>query len=129
MSLNVLIVDDSATMRGMVARTLEMCGLPVGEVLQAANGREALDTLADHWVDLVLTDINMPVMDGVSFLKELRASGLLETLPVVVISTEGSETRIAELKELGVNAYLRKPFAPEALRTVLEGLLEYSVGQ
>lgn len=128
MSVNVLIVDDSVTMRGMVARTLELCGLPLGEVLQAANGQEALELLASNWVDLVLTDINMPVMDGVAFLTQLRTSGLLATLPVVVISTEGSEQRIAELTEMGVNAYLRKPFTPEALRSVLLSVLEYSVG-
>jgi two-component system chemotaxis response regulator CheY len=125
MAVNVLVVDDSSTMRHMVMRALELSGAPLGQVLEAANGREALDALAANWIDLVLTDINMPVMDGVEMLRAMRDSGLLATMPVVVISTEANDQRIHELRDMGVGAYLRKPFRPELLRATLEELLGY----
>ena len=74
MSLNVLIVDDSAVMRAMIIKTLQVCGLQLGEVHQAGNGREGLDALNDHWVDLVFADINMPEMNGEEMIDRMRAN-------------------------------------------------------
>jgi two-component system chemotaxis response regulator CheY len=115
MAFNVLVVDDSAVMRQMVVRTLKMSGLPLGTVLEAGNGEEGLFVLQDQWVDLLLLDINMPVMNGEEMLRRIRANPETEQLPVIVVSTEGSETRLAFLHELGASI-VHKPFAPETLR-------------
>ena len=119
MAFNVLVVDDSAVMRQMVIRTLRMSGLPLGVVHEAGNGEEGLRLLQDEWIDLLLLDINMPVMDGEEMLRRLRGIPETAALPVIVVSTEGSETRLAALQELGASI-VHKPFAPETLRdTVL----------
>lgn len=125
MALNVLIVDDSAVMRLMIAKTLKMAQLPLGEVYQAANGQEGLCVLADKWVDLCVADINMPVMDGEEMIRAMRGTPDLADLPVIVISTEGSQTRVQRLAEYGVR-FIQKPFAPETIRdTVRESLMAY----
>ncbi len=118
MAFNVLVVDDSAVMRQMVVRTLRMSGLPLGEMFEASNGEEGLFMLQEAWVDLLLLDINMPVMNGEEMLRTLRASPDTATLPVIVVSTEGSETRLSALQELGA-AIVHKPFAPETLRDTI----------
>jgi two-component system chemotaxis response regulator CheY len=123
MAYNVLVVDDSATVRAVVVKTLHLCGLPLQEVHQATNGREALAVLQAHWIDLVLTDINMPEMDGLELVRAMAADGLLGTIPVVVVSTEGSETRIDELRLQGIRGYIRKPFTPEELSGVVRAAL------
>jgi two-component system, chemotaxis family, chemotaxis protein CheY len=118
MAFNVLVVDDSAVMRQMVVRTLKMSGLPLGTVLEAGNGEEGLFVLHEQWVDLLLLDINMPVMNGEEMLRRIRANPETESLPVIVVSTEGSETRLAALHDLGASI-VRKPFAPETLRDTI----------
>jgi two-component system chemotaxis response regulator CheY len=118
MAFNVLVVDDSAVMRQMVVRTLKMSGLPLGTVHEAGNGEEGLFVLQDQWVDLLLLDVNMPVMNGEEMLRRVRASPETESLPVIVVSTEGSETRLAALHELGATI-VHKPFAPETLRDAI----------
>lgn len=118
MAFNVLVVDDSAVMRQMVVRTLRMSGLPLGSVLEAGNGEEGLAILRDEWVDLLLLDINMPIMNGEDMLKTVRSNPEHERLPVIVVSTEGSETRLHALQELGA-AIVRKPFPPETLRETI----------
>lgn len=123
MSLNVLIVDDSPVMRKMVRRSLGMCGLPIGEIHEAGNGREALALLARQWVDVVIADINMPEMGGVEMVEHMAKDGLLARLPVVMVSSDRSEERVEHLKALGVRAYLSKPFKPEMFREVVEELL------
>ncbi|RKY24206.1 MAG: response regulator [Planctomycetota bacterium] len=122
MALNVLLVDDSATMRSMISRVLQMTGLPLGEIHQAANGREGLDMLGKHWIDIVLLDINMPVMSGLEMLDEMRRNPNHADMPVIVVSTEGSEKRIDELREQGVK-FIRKPFTPESLRDVVNSIV------
>lgn len=118
MALNVLVVDDSLIMRQMVIRTLNLCGLPVGEVHQAANGEEGLQVLQSHWVDLVMVDINMPVMNGEEMIARIREDPATRDLAVIVVSTEGSTTRIESLQRLGAG-FVHKPFAPEALREAI----------
>lgn len=120
MQFNILIVDDSAVMRAMVLKTLRMTGLPLGEVLQASNGAEGLAKVTDEWVDLILADINMPVMTGIEMIEHLRAQDDTQRIPIIVVSTESSETRIQWLAERGV-AFVHKPFTPETLRgTILQ---------
>ena len=118
MSFNILVVDDSAVMRAMIIRTLRLSGVPVGELLEAANGAEALARVAERWVDLVLLDINMPVMDGEAVVDHLRADPAHAALPIIIVSTERSETRIASLRSRGV-AFVHKPFTPEQLRDTI----------
>jgi two-component system chemotaxis response regulator CheY len=123
MALNILVVDDSATVRAVIAKTFEVACIDVGELHQAENGKEALDILADNWIDIVFADINMPVMGGVEMVEKMNEGGLLKTIPVVIVSTEGSATRIEQLKAKGVSAYIRKPFAPEIIRKVVDDIV------
>jgi len=124
MAYNILIVEDSATIRAVISKILQMAEVPVGELWEASNGKEALEVLHTKWVDLVFADINMPVMSGLEMIEQMVADGLLATVPVIVVSTEGSSTRIEELSSKGVRAYLRKPFTPEALKQVISQILE-----
>ena len=116
MAYNILIVDDSATVRAVIRKTLELADVPVAQLFQAANGAEALNVLSDEWVDLVFADLNMPVMTGIEMVERMSEDGLLARIPVVIVSTEGSQTRIQQLLERGVSAFIRKPFTPEELR-------------
>lgn len=123
MALNILVVDDSETVRSIILKTLKLSGIELNDPLQAANGREALEVLRENWVDLVLTDINMPDMGGVELVERMKEDDVLKAIPVVVVSTEGSATRIEDLKAKGVKAYVRKPFTPEQIREVLDEVL------
>jgi two-component system chemotaxis response regulator CheY len=123
MAFNVLIVDDSRTVRTVVEKTLRMAGIPLGDVHQAANGQEALDLLAKHWIDLVLADINMPVMSGAEMIQKMSEQGLTKSVPVIIVSTEGSTTRIDDLKGKGVADYIRKPFVPEVFGATIRKVL------
>ncbi|MBN2446494.1 MAG: response regulator [Phycisphaerae bacterium] len=123
MAANVLIVDDSATMRRMIERTLSMSGLSVDEVHEAGNGIQALAQMAEHRIDVVILDINMPVMSGTQLIKRMHDDQQMARIPVVIASTEGSETRIQELMSIGAVGFVRKPFQPEGLRDVLEPIL------
>lgn len=116
--MQVLIVDDSAVMRTMIARTLRLCGIPIESVRTASNGVDGLRALAEAPADLVLLDVNMPVMDGGRMLHAMRASPATRHLPVVIVSTEGSRPRISELRALGAG-FVHKPFTPEMLRDAI----------
>jgi two-component system chemotaxis response regulator CheY len=122
MALTVLVVDDSRIMREMVARSVTMAGLDIAAVATAGDGREALGKLRAGWFDLVLLDINMPVMTGEEFLVALRADVTLRATLVVVVSTESSLPRIARLKALGAG-FVHKPFRPEELVSAVHSLL------
>ena len=115
MPLNVLVVDDSNVMRSIIIRTLRLSGLPLEQVLQAENGREGLDILGKHWIDLALVDINMPVMNGIEMIDKVRQTSEISDLPIIVVSTESSTTRIEMLKNMGVG-FVHKPFSAETLR-------------
>lgn len=126
MAYNLLLVDDSSIVRKVLIRTFGMTDIKVNNFFEAANGKVGLETLRKEWIDLVILDINMPVMNGMEFMEALRADPDLKDTPVVVISTEGSEDRRKRLEELGIRAYLRKPATPEdlvaTLTTVLGGI-------
>jgi len=121
--LNCLIVDDSSVMRRMVRRTMELSEVPLGQVHEAGNGREALDLLATTDVDVLFTDINMPVMNGAELLRALSKQPDIVRARVV-ISTDGSEARKAEVVGLNVDWYLEKPLRPEVMRDVLSKVAE-----
>lgn len=123
MSFNILVVDDSVTVRAVIAKTLEMADIPVGEVLEAGDGKKALELLGENWIDIVFADINMPVMNGVEMITKMAEDGMLSKVPVVIVSTEGSNTRIENLKALGVAGYVRKPFQPEDFGEIVSGIL------
>jgi two-component system, chemotaxis family, chemotaxis protein CheY len=122
MALNVLIVDDSEVVRAMVAKTLRLSGIGLGEVHQARHGQEALEILKSHWVDLVLADLNMPVMDGGEMIRRIRANPAWADLPLIIMSTEGSQTRIEDLLDAH-SRFVHKPFAPERVRDVVTEML------
>ena len=119
MALNILIVDDSAVMRKSVLRALKICDIPLGAVTEAGNGREALAVLDEHPVDLVLVDIGMPVMNGLEFIAAARQRSDAADLLTIVISAEGSETRLAQLRAMDVE-FIHKPFKPETVRRKIE---------
>jgi len=124
MAFNILVVDDSETVRAVIARTLEMAAVPVRSLREASNGEEALAILQKEWIDIVFSDINMPVMTGVEMISRMQEDELLSTIPVIVVSTEGSKTRMEELMNKGVHAYIRKPFTPEKVKEIIDDLLE-----
>jgi two-component system chemotaxis response regulator CheY len=123
MGFNILIVDDSSSIRRLLKKVLELSGIELGEVLEASNGLEALDVLKREWVDFILCDIHMPKMDGIQFLRELKQDEVLSRIPVIMVSTEGREEIVQEVKALGIRAYVKKPFSPEEIREVIENLI------
>ncbi|HEY7726018.1 MAG TPA: response regulator [Anaeromyxobacteraceae bacterium] len=123
MSYAVLIADDSAIVRSMVRKAIGMAGLPVSEFHEAANGREALEVMSRHWVDVVFADLNMPEMSGAELLERMSQDAALVSTPVVVVSSEHSQAKIDELKRKGICAYLKKPFRPESFREAVEAVL------
>jgi two-component system chemotaxis response regulator CheY len=123
MAFNVLIVDDSPAMRSFIRRVLDLSGFDVGTYAEASNGEEALEVLRSQWLDVVLTDINMPKMDGEQFLRCLEADDVLRAIPVLVVSTDRTETRVTQMLSMGARGYVKKPFAAETLRDELERVL------
>ena len=109
-------------MRSAVTKAVKMCGLDIDQIYKAKNGREALDLMDQHPIDLLLIDINMPVLNGEQTVRELRRVVELADMPVIVISSEGSKKRVERLTELGA-AFIKKPFNPAALRTAVESLI------
>ncbi|HPN64678.1 MAG TPA: response regulator [Candidatus Goldiibacteriota bacterium] len=123
MAYNFLIVDDSITTRTIIKKILQLSSIEIGELHEAADGEEALEVLQNKWIDLVFADINMPRMNGVEMVQRMREDGMLKSIPVVIVSSEGSETRIEEMMAKGIKAYLRKPFTPENIKELAESIL------
>jgi len=126
MSLNILTVDDSPVMRIFLRKVIALTGLPVGEYFEAGDGEAALVALRERWVDLVLTDINMPGMNGEEFVRRMKDDSLLRDIPVIVVSTDASRSRIQHMLALGAGGYVCKPFVPEILRDEVERVLGVS---
>ena len=114
--IQVLIVDDSAVMRKIVERTLRQGGIEIASVAEAGNGEEGLAVLRKQSVDLILCDINMPGMDGLEMLRTMQQEKLAQQVPVVMITTESSESHVRSALEYGAQAYIRKPFTPEQIQ-------------
>lgn len=123
MALQLLIVDDSPAMRSFIRRVVRLSGIEVNQYFEASNGAEALEMLAAHSIDAVLTDINMPGMDGEEFVRKMRESEAFRATPVIVISTDATVNRIHTMQSLGATGYLQKPFGPERLRNELDRVL------
>lgn len=122
--VRALIVDDSSVMRKIVERSLRQAGLDLVQVLEAGNVAEALAVVRDHAVDLVLCDINMPVMDGIEFVQRLHAMENTKNVPVVMITTEGSESHVVQALSAGARGYIRKPFTPDQVKEHVVPVLE-----
>ena len=114
--IRVLIVDDSSVMRKIVERALRQAELELETVWEASNGAEGLELLASKNVELILSDINMPSMDGLEFLRQLRARDLAPGVPVVMITTESSEEHVKQAILAGARGYIRKPFTAEQVK-------------
>jgi two-component system chemotaxis response regulator CheY len=123
MSFNVLIVDDSRSMRRVIKKIISISGFKMDQCFEAGNGKEALNVLADAWVDVIMSDINMPEMTGFELLEELQKDDLLKNIPVVVITTEGSEERMQYALNLGAKGFIKKPFLPEDLKRTLHEVI------
>ena len=123
MAYRVLIVDDSPAMRAFVHRVIELSGFDLSACFEASNGEEALALLRSEWVDAILTDVNMPHMDGQEFLRRLAGDQMLRSIPAIVISTDSTRHRMESMASLGARGYITKPFLPEALRAELERAL------
>ncbi|MEW6012072.1 MAG: response regulator [Elusimicrobiales bacterium] len=112
--LNILVVDDSPVMRKMIIKTVSMSDIGEFSFIEASNGKEALDILEKKWVDLILADINMPVMSGEEMIDKIRANPVYNDIPVLVVSTEKSEDTIRYL-EKKTSGFVHKPFTPELI--------------
>ncbi len=123
MSCNVLIVDDSPILRRAIKKVTKLAGVEEDRIHEAGNGKEALEILETVWIDLVLLDLNMPVMDGEEFVKQLRTRPDLSSVAVVIVSTEANKERLERLRVLGVVDSLRKPFEPEDLCRLISKVL------
>ena len=123
MAFNVLIVDDSSSMRAVIKKAIKVSGFKVGDFLEAADGQEALAVLADGWVDVVLSDINMPNMNGLELMAAMQKDPLLRTIPVVIVTTEGSQKKVQMVKEMGAKGYVKKPFVPEDIKRTLNDIM------
>jgi two-component system chemotaxis response regulator CheY len=123
MAFRVLIADDSPAMRSVIRRVIQLSGFEVEAFLEAADGGDALRLLGNEAVDIVLTDINMPNVNGEQFLRSMQEAESLRGTPVIVISTDATEHRIHRMLDLGAKGYVTKPFFPEALRQELERVL------
>jgi two-component system chemotaxis response regulator CheY len=116
----VLLVDDSAVMRKIIQRNIKETGLIVDEYVEAGDGNQALDKVnANGDLDLILLDWNMPNMSGIEFVKTLRSLSLSKRIPVVMVTTEGSDAKVREAKDSGADGYLTKPFTADQLRDTL----------
>ena len=123
LNCHVLVVDDSPTLRTAIKKVVKLAGVPEDRIFEAGNGVEALEVLETVWIDLVLLDLNMPVMDGEQFARELRNRPDLKDVAVVVVSPEANRERLERMRELGVEHTLRKPFEPEALCRLISDIL------
>lgn len=122
MAVDVLIVDDSAAIRKILQRMLGQAGLSLGKILEAGDGVEALEKLKAEPVHLVLSDINMPNMDGIQLLSMLKSNADFKHVPVIMITTEGGEAKVMEAVQLGAAGYVRKPFTADQIKEKLTGL-------
>ena len=127
MESDVMVVDDSAAIRKILNRVLRQTGMAIGTVHEAGDGQEALELLRAHKIDLVLTDINMPKMDGLQLLGAMKASPQWNSIPVMMITTEGGETKVGEAVRLGAARYVRKPFTADQIKEKLAGIVELAL--
>lgn len=126
MNLRALVIDDSPIMRQFICRSLHLSGLAFSECIEASNGKEALERLREHSVDVILCDVNMPHMDGEQLLESIEQNAQLRSIPLLVVSSDATAHRVERMLSLGARGYLLKPFSPELLRAELLRVLDSS---
>lgn len=117
---SILIVDDAVSMRGLVAMTLKNAGY---EVIEASDGQDALRKLETKKVNLIITDLNMPNMDGITFIKAVKANPILKLIPIIMLTTESQAEKKLEGQKAGAKAWIVKPFKPETLLEVIKKVI------
>lgn len=122
MAINILIVDDSSVMRKMISKTIKISGIEIDTIFEAENGKEGLEVLNQHWIDVLFIDVNMPIMDGMEMLDHVRNRPDTKDLPILIVSTESNEKRIREIDQKKAG-FVHKPFTPEVLREKIEEVL------
>ena len=123
MAVNILVVDDSLPMRSVIMKTIKASGFGAANFFQAPDGAKALEELRNEWMDLVITDYNMPEMNGGELIMEMKKDDDLSSIPVIVVTTEGSQEKVEEFEKMGADAYVKKPFTPEIIKEKLTQLL------
>ena len=126
MSFNIQIVDDSAVTRAVLKKTICVADLAINEIYQASDGQKALEQLYQNSINLVLTDLNMPNMNGKELIEKIRADEKFRSVPIIIVTTEASTNRISQLRDTGINGYIRKPFTPEQVRDEIKNILQMS---
>ena len=121
-SMKILIVDDSITIRRIISTALKTVGY--SETVEAANGKDALAKLENGNVDFIITDWNMPEMNGLDFIKEVRSKPMYSSMPILMVTTRGTEHDVIEALQAKVNSYIVKPFTPQELKEKIEGILK-----
>lgn len=128
MTFSILIVDDSMPMRSVIKKTFKSAGYGGADFHEAANGIEALQQLENHWIDIVITDFTMPLMNGLELIHKMKQNDLCREIPVVVVTTEGSQESVDQFIQGGARGYIKKPFTPEQIRDVITDILGESNG-
>ena len=132
MAYTILIVDDSSPMRAVIKKVIRASGFNIGKLLEASNGKEALEVMNRQWLDLVLTDYNMSDMNGLELLTTMKDNETLADIPVAMVTTEGSTRRAEQFLSQGAVAYIKKPFTPEQIKSCLNEIIgepEHEHGQ
>jgi two-component system chemotaxis response regulator CheY len=127
MEFDVLVVDDSAAIRKILQRVLRQTGMAIRNIYEAGDGQEALQVLNSQPISLVLTDINMPKMDGIQLLAAIKGVPGWSGMPVVMVTTEGGEAKVGEAVRLGAAGYVRKPFTADQIKEKLVGVLPAAI--
>jgi len=125
--VDILIVDDSSAIRKIIQRVLVQAEVPIGKVMEAGDGIEALAALKENKAGLILCDINMPRMDGLQLLSEIKANAEYRHIPVLMVTTEGAQAKVLEAVNLGAVGYVRKPFTADQIKEKLVGLIQEGV--
>ncbi|TWI63932.1 two-component system chemotaxis response regulator CheY [Desulfobotulus alkaliphilus] len=123
MAYKMLVVDDSQPMRSVIKKTIRAAGYGDADFLEASNGREALAVVGESWLDLVVTDYNMPDMNGMEMIEEFKKDAVLAGIPVLVVTTEGSLEKVEAFLQMGAAGYIKKPFSPEQIREKIVAIL------
>ncbi len=127
MAYNILIVDDMSIMRQVMKMTVQISGVDLGDMFDAGNGIEALKQVREHWIDLIITDLNMPEMGGIELIENLKKDEVLGSIPIIVVSIEGRDSIVNQALELGAYTYITKPFRPEVIKNHILKALGYDI--
>ncbi len=126
--MKIIVADDSATARMFIRQCLEICGQQDAEFREAGNGREALDLLNEEPADLLVTDLNMPIVDGRELIRRISASPRWHGMPIMVVTSSGNEARRRELVALGATVVLNKPVNPTTVSEGMDRILQNQEG-